>query len=316
MMGDVSVMSTHRSADLRGHTVLITGATSGLGRETAAALAAAGSDLIVVARDPDLGAQTASELRADSGVSVHLGTADLSDPASVAAFARYAKRELPRLSVLIANAGVSITPNAHQANGWDTRFATNHLGHFLLAQLLLGHFDGPASRLVVLSSAAHKGRPVRLDDLNWHSRPRDDLAAYGESKTANILFAREATRRWSSLGVTANAVLPGAVLTGLQRYHGDELLQRIGLVGADGTPHSSVRTVEQGAATSVWAAVAPELDGRGGLVLEDCAVAKPWVAGDDPWSGYDPTVLDDETARLLWTQSETLLAPYLSKGTS
>lgn len=301
------------AANLSGHVVLVTGATSGLGRETAAALALAGAHLVLVVRDTAAGEAFAAQLRSEWNVTVHVGRADLSDPASVAGLARHVRESVPRLSVLVANAGVSVTPQAHLPNGWDVRFATNHLGHFLLTHLLLDHFAEQGTRLVVLSSAAHKKRPVRLDDLHWQSRARDDLTAYGESKTANILFAREATRRWSVRGVHANAVLPGAVLTGLQRYHGDSLLQRIGLVGEDGTPHSAVRSVEQGAATPVWAATAPELAGRGGLVLEDCAVAVPSGPGVHRWSGYDPDVIDNATAAQLWERSVELLSGHLPR---
>jgi NAD(P)-dependent dehydrogenase (short-subunit alcohol dehydrogenase family) len=297
-----------RAADLRGQVALITGASSGLGRETARGLAAAGADLILAVRDPSAGEQVASQVRQETGRAVEVGTLDLSDVDSVVRFAGQVRAHVPALPILVANAGVSITPEAHLANGWDVRFATNHLGHFLLANLLLDRMTASGARVVVLSSAAHKNRPVQLDDLQRQARPRDDLAAYGESKTANILFAIEATRRWSPQGVFANAVLPGAARTGLQRYHGDERLRQIGFIGPDGAPGASVRSVEQGAATSVWAATAPELDGRGGLVLEDCALAAEFGPGADPWTGYDPSVLDVAVAEELWRRSVAILS--------
>jgi len=163
------------------------------------------------------------------------------------------------------------------------------------------------ARIVVLSSAAHKSNPVRLDDLQWNLRPHIDGAAYAESKSANILFAQEATRRWSRQQIFANAVLPGSALTGLQRYHGEALKRRIGFIDANGSVNPMVKSVAQAAATTVWAVTSPELKGRGGLVLEDCAEAL--IAGPDthPWSGFDPRVADPETARRLWEHSIELI---------
>jgi NAD(P)-dependent dehydrogenase (short-subunit alcohol dehydrogenase family) len=269
---------------------------------------AAGADVILAVRSPAAGEDVAAQVRAETGRRVTVATLDLSDLGSVLRFAEQVREQIDGLAILVANAGVSITPEAHLPNGWDVRFATNHLGHFLLACLLHDRMATSGARIVVLSSAAHKNRPVQLDDLQRRARPRDDLAAYGESKTANILFAKEATRRWSGQGIFANAVLPGAALTGLQRFHGEERLRQIGLIGPDGTPHPSVRSIEQGAATSVWAATAPELDGRGGLVLEDCALAAEAGPGTDPWTGYKPAVLDDFVAEELWRRSTDLLA--------
>ena len=159
----------------------------------------------------------------------------------------------------------------------------------------------------MVSSAAHKGMPVHLDDLQWQSREHIAGMAYAESKSANILFAQEATRRWSSDGIFANAVLPGSALTGLQRFHGEELKRQIGFILPDGSPNPVLKTVAQAAATTLWAATAPELEGRGGLVLEDCAEALPVGPDTHPWSGFDAGVADPETARRLWEQSLDLL---------
>jgi NAD(P)-dependent dehydrogenase (short-subunit alcohol dehydrogenase family) len=163
------------------------------------------------------------------------------------------------------------------------------------------------ARIVVVSSAAHKGMPVRLDDLQWTLRQHFDGAAYAESKSANILFAQEATRRWGAEGILANAVLPGSSLTGLQRFHAEALKRQIGFIKEDGSLDPMMKTAAQAAATSVWAAVAPELEGRGGLVLEDCGEALPVGPDTHPWSGYDADVADPETARLLWEHSLELV---------
>jgi NAD(P)-dependent dehydrogenase (short-subunit alcohol dehydrogenase family) len=303
-----TAMDVAACADLRGKVALVTGAASGLGVETVRALASAGADLVLAVRDRDAGEAVADGVRRAWARTVRVEVVDLSDLASVIAFGEAMEPYLPALDLFIANAGVSKTPDSHLGNGLDVRFATNHLGHFVLAHLLRGKLTARGARLVVLSSAAHKKRPIRLEDLQWRDRPRDDLAAYGESKTANILFAVEATRRWSGVGVLANAVLPGSALTGLQRYHGEALKRTIGFVQEDGTPNPAMKSVEQAAATTVWAASAPELAGRGGLVLEDCAEALAVGPTTHPWSGYDPDVIDPEIAVRLWERSLQLAA--------
>jgi len=296
------------SADLSGRLALVTGASSGLGVEIARGLAAAGADLVLCVRDPAKVAGIADALRREGARMVEVEPLDLCDFASVARAASAIGARHAALDLLIANAGASKTPASHQGDGIDVRFAGNHLGHFLLAQLLHPLLALRGARIVMLSSAAHRGRPVRFDDLGWTKRPMDEFAAYGESKTANILFAIEASRRWAGDGITANAVLPGTILTGLQRYHGEALKQAMGFIGPDGSPHPLVKTPEQGAATAVWAATAPELAGRGGMVLEDCAPSMPHTGDHHPWSGYDAAVLDDEAAGTLWQASLEMLA--------
>lgn len=295
-----------RDADLRGRQAVLTGAASGLGRETARALAIAGADLVLAVRDEAAGEALAAEIKPRAAGRIRVLPLDLADLASVAAFAE--RIEGP-LDLLVANAGVSETRESHLPNGLELRFATNHLGHFVLAHRLLDRMAEHGARLVVLSSTAHKGFPVRLDDLNFTRRPFT-LGAYGESKTANILFAKEATRRWADRGVYANAVLPGSAITGLQRGHSDEKMRRVGFVMPDGSLNPLLVTPAQAAATTVWAATAPELDGRGGLVLEACAEALP-TTELRAWTGYDPTILDEPTARRLWEIS-TALAEDLS----
>jgi NAD(P)-dependent dehydrogenase (short-subunit alcohol dehydrogenase family) len=300
-----NAMEVVRDADLRGKVALVTGASSGLGLETARALAAAGADLILGVRDAGAGEAVAERLRRESGRSVIVDRIDLTDFPSVVEFAT---RRTGPLDILVANAGASITPQTHQTDGIDVRFAGNHLGHFLLANLLHAAMRQRGARIVMLSSAAHKGKPIHLDDLLWQARPHDVFAAYGESKTANILFAMEATRRWADARIFANAVLPGSVLTGLQRYHGDEVLRSIGFTDEHGRPNPILKTVEQGAATTVWAATAKALDDRGGVVLEDCREARPYSVDMHPWTGFDPEVLDDASARRLWEASLDILA--------
>ena len=309
---DTTAEEIGRSADLRGRLAVLTGASSGIGVETARGLALAGADVVLGVRDVAAGEAVARDLapdadRASSGC-VHL---DLRELDSVAAFADAITGPV---DLLIANAGVSKTPDAHLANGLDVRFATNHLGHFSLALRLHAQMAERGARIVVVSSAAHKGAPVHLDDLQWQSREHIAGMAYAESKIANILFAQEATRRWSGDGIFANAVLPGSALTGLQRFHGEELKRQIGFILPDGSLNPVLKTVAQAAATTLWAATAPELEGRGGLVLEDCAEALPVGPDTHPWSGYDASVADPETARRLWEQSLDLLDALGAEG--
>jgi NAD(P)-dependent dehydrogenase (short-subunit alcohol dehydrogenase family) len=295
-----------RVADLSGKQAVITGASSGIGAETARALAIAGADLILGVRNVTGGPPLADEIAKIASRNVRVLPLDLSDLTSVAAFA---DQIAGPIDLLVANAGVSKTPQTHLPNGLELRFATNHLGHFLLALRLRRQMAQRGARLLVVSSAAHKGLPVRLEDLQWRSRPHT-LAAYGESKSANILFAQEATRRWHTQGIFANAILPGSALTGLQRYHGEAMKRRIGFILPDGSTDPAVKTIAQAAATTVWAATAPELRARGGLVLEDCAEALPVEPTTHPWSGFDTRVADPETARLLWEHSLDLIVEH------
>ena len=286
--------------DLAGRQVVLTGATSGIGAETARALAGTGADIVLGVRRLDAGEALAAELGAAARGRIEARELNLADLASVR---RFADGVAGPVDVLIANAGVSKTPDAHLPNGLEVRFATNHLGHFALAHWLHGRMAVRGARIVVLSSAGHKGMPVRLDDLQWQAREHFDGAAYAESKSANILFAQETTRRWAGDGICANAVLPGSALTGLQRHHGEALKRRIGFIHDDGAVDDWVKTAQQAAATSVWAALAPELAGRGGLVLEDCGEALPVGPETHPWAGFDAAVADPATARALWELS-------------
>jgi NAD(P)-dependent dehydrogenase (short-subunit alcohol dehydrogenase family) len=301
---DTTAEEVARSADLHGRLAVLTGASSGIGLETARGLAIAGADVVLGVRDVEAGEVVAREIEPDAAGEIRVLRLELRELASVVAFADAISGPV---DLLIANAGVSKTPDAHLPNGLDVRFATNHLGHFLLALRLQRQMAERGARIVIVSSAAHKGAPVHLDDLQWQTRDHVAGLAYAESKSANILFAQEATRRWSADGIFANAVLPGSALTGLQRFHGEELKRQIGFIQPDGTLNPVLKTVAQAAATTMWAATAPELEGRGGLVLEDCAEALPVGPDTHPWSGFDASVADPETAQRLWEHSIDLL---------
>ena len=249
--------------DLSGKRVIVTGAASGIGVETARALAGTGAEVTLAVRDLDAGARTADDIDGDVRVA-HL---DLADQASVKAFA--AGWDGP-LHVLVNNAGVmAIQELTRTPEGWEMQFATNHLGHFALA---LGLHDALAAdgnaRIVSVSSGAHLRSPVVWDDIHFNFRDYDPWLAYGQSKTANVLFAVEATRRWADDGITANALMPGGIATALQRHLDPEYMQRARESGV-----LPLKTTEQGAATSVLLAVSPDLEGVGGRYYEDCQQA-------------------------------------------
>ena len=295
---------------LDGRNVLVTGGTSGLGAETARVLASIGARVTVTGRDRSRGETVAAALSHPDGPPARFARLDLGSLSSVREFAaRYCASGMP-LHILVNNAGVMATPLSYTADGFESQFGTNHLGHFALtAGLFSALRAAEGARVVVLSSRAHRRGDVMLDDPNYRRRPYDPWEAYGQSKTANALFAVGVTRRHASDGVTANALMPGAISTGLQGHLSDSDLRVLGWTGSDGklAPPASWKTVQRGAATSVWAALAPELDGAGGLYLEDCAIGRPWLTDGDPPSGhYLPYALDPGRAELLWDLSAKL----------
>jgi NAD(P)-dependent dehydrogenase (short-subunit alcohol dehydrogenase family) len=291
--------------DLTGRRAVVTGGSSGIGVETARALAGAGAEVTLAVRDPRAGERTADDIIATTGTKqVLVAPLDLADQASVAAFA--AAWEGP-LHILVNNAGIMASPEARTPQGWELQFATNHLGHFALTTALHRHLAAAGgARVVSVSSAAHLRSPVVFDDIHFRERPYESWAAYGQSKTANVLFAVEATRRWADDGVTVNSLMPGAIRTNLQRYVTDEELARLRAASGGGTI-PDWKTPEQGAATSVLVATSPLLDGVGGRYFEDCEEAGPNQPGTR--SGVAAYALDPEAAALLWQVSVDTLAP-------
>ena len=300
--------------DLSGKRVIVTGGSSGIGVETARELAGAGADVTLAVRDTNAGDRTAAEITATTdNAAVHVGRLDLADQASVAAFA--ASWSGP-LHMLVNNAGVMALPDLRLTpEGWEMQFATNHLGHFALA---LGLHDAlaaaGAARIVSVSSRGHMRSPEIFDDINFASRPYDPWLAYGQSKTANVLFAVGATRRWSIDGITANAVHPGTIAaTNLSRDLDPDVLAGLGASApyAQAFARSKVRykTIEQGAATSVFVATSPQLDGIGGRYFEDCNEARVLDpdAPNTSISGVAAYALDPNNANRLWDVSLRML---------
>jgi len=293
--------------DLSGRVAIVTGAATGIGVETARALAEAGAEVIIAARKPELGEEVANQINEEVGMKrVSFGMLDLSSLEAVRHFAhRWGDR---RLNLLINNAGVMACPLSRTVDGLELQIGTNHFGHFLLSVLLAPNLvdgaehSGHRSRLVSLSSIGHRRSPVNFEDPNYLTRPYDKWEAYGQAKTANSLFAVGFDKRFRNKGVNANAVMPGGIMTPLQRHLPIEEQKALGWIDEAGKPRDGFKTTEQGAATSVWAAVGDELEGVGGLYLEDCNQAVPW-SKEQPWVGVMPHALDPEAAERLWALS-------------
>lgn len=292
--------------DLSGRLAVVTGASTGLGRETARALASAGASVVLAVRDVDKGAEVLRSLPARPGASHEVQALDLADLDSVRAFAATFLGQHPRLQLLINNAGVMATPFERTAQGFERQFGTNHLGHFLLTVLLAPALvAGAPARVVNLSSGGHRASDILWDDPNFERTPYDKFVAYGQSKTANILFTVELERRLGPRGVHAWAVHPGMVGTELGRYMTrDDFAALVERAKRTGGALPERKPIPAGAATSVWAAVAPELEGRGGGYLEDCSISDQHA----PWA------LDPERASRLWAMSETFVGATLPEG--
>ncbi len=290
--------------DLSGRTAIVTGASTGIGLETAANLAAAGARVIVGVRNAEKGKATVATLsdRVDGAV-VEFGVIDLTSFASIRTFAEEFRGRNDPLHLLINNAGVMNTPFEHTVEGYELQFGTNHLGHFLLTNLLApAVLAGAPARVVNLSSGGHRSSDILWDDPNFERHPYDKMTAYGQSKTANILFSVELDRRLADRGVHAYAVHPGLINTELGRYMSSEdyeaLLARLKESGRVMPPP---KTIAAGAATSLWAATAAELADRGGIYLEDCHVSEAL-----------PYATDADAAKRLWALSEEFVGQPFS----
>jgi NAD(P)-dependent dehydrogenase (short-subunit alcohol dehydrogenase family) len=290
--------------DLTGRRAIVTGGASGIGIETARALARAGAEVTLAVRNLEAGERTAEEITATTdNKAILVAALDLADPASVAAFV--ARWDGP-LHILVNNAGIMASPLMRTPRGWEMQFATNHLGHFGLATgLHLALAAAGGARVVSVSSAAHLRSPVVFEDIHFNERDYEPWAAYGQSKTANVMFAVEATKRWANDGITVNAVMPGGIRTNLQRYVTDEDLDRMRRQAGDGKG-ATWKTPEQGAATSVLLATSPLLDGVGGKYFEDCNEAELNEPGTR--KGVAAYALDPEAAARLWQVSVETLA--------
>jgi NAD(P)-dependent dehydrogenase (short-subunit alcohol dehydrogenase family) len=296
-----------RGLDLSGKTAIVTGASSGLGIETVRALASAGARVVMPVRSREAGEKAANELRASTGNgAIEVADLDLGDYASVRKFAdAFVARKIP-LDILINNAGIMATPERRIMGGIESQFGTNHLGHMLLACRLAPALTKGA-RVVALSSIGHRRSPIRFDDPNFEKKPYDKWEAYGQSKTANSLFAVELNRRLEPKGITAYAVHPGGIMTNLQRDMSKDEIKAFGWVDDEGKPNERFKTPAGGASTSVWCATSPLVASGGGVYCEDCNVARPLSADDKAFNGVRPWAIDPDAAARLWSLSEKLL---------
>ncbi len=294
-----------RGIDLYGRNALVTGASSGLGVETARSLAMAGACVIMAARDEQKTRSAMSEiLQQAPDASLHYMALDLSDPASILNCAEHIERSCPSLDLLINNAGVMACPLQRTAGGWEWQLAVNHIGHFLLTgELLPMLLRAPAPRVINLTSGGHQFCALDLDDPHFINRSYDKWLAYGQSKTANIWHALSLFERMGPRGLSAFAVHPGAVSTELGRHMSEAELESIG-GGVDDAPGLVFKSIPQGAATTLWAATSAALAGRGGLYLEDCGVGLPASAPGLSSTGYAPWAYDLQGAAALWQRSE------------
>jgi len=285
--------------DLTGRTALVTGVTSGLGGETARALAAAGAVVVLAARDSDAAAAAAATIRGTvPGAELSSVALDLADLSSIRTAVDHIGTQ--SIDLLINNAGVMYTPFARTADGFELQFGTNHLGHFLLTTSLLPNLrsaaerSGSASRVVTVSSDAHRAHAVDLDDPHFLQRPYDKFVAYGQSKAANVLMTVELRERYAGNGIHAFAVHPGVCATGLSRHMSRDDFAEMKRMSA-GKPGllTNLKSIPAAAATSVWAASAPDLTSESAAYLSDCRIDR---AADH--------AVDPQTAAALWELSE------------
>ncbi|MEZ5145142.1 MAG: SDR family NAD(P)-dependent oxidoreductase [Acidimicrobiales bacterium] len=306
--------------DLSGTVAVVTGATSGLGLETARALAAHGATVVLAARDNGKLADAAATLAEQvPDASVDTQVLDLASLSAVRAAAGELVARHPRIDLLVNNAGVMACPLSRTADGFEMQLGTNHLGHFLLTNLLLpALLAAPAPRVVCLSSAGHLESPIRWEDPNFERTEYFNWTAYGQSKTANALFALELDRRYADQGLHAYAVHPGMIMTPLARHmtdadfawmaeRADKARQAAEARGEPTGGGMSFKSVEAGAATTVWAATAPELVDHGGAYLADCALGRPDDGTVARANAVAPWARDPEAATRLWDLSVQLV---------
>ena len=297
--------------DLSGRTALITGGYSGLGQETARAMAARGAHVILSGRDATKLSAAADAIAEETGAKVDTLVCDLASLDSVRKAAKEANERFDKIDLLINNAGVMACDQAQTADGFEMQFGTNHIGHFLLTNLLMPLVEkGDRPRIVNLSSRGHHIAPVDFDDPNFERRQYDKWVSYGQSKTANVLFAVGLEERLSDRGIHAYALHPGGIHTNLGRHMSEEdmasLVARIRKAAEErGEEPQPFKTIPQGAATTCWVATTDLLEGAGGLYCEDCHVANE--DNDDTGGGVRSYAVDKDNADRLWAMSEEMV---------
>jgi NAD(P)-dependent dehydrogenase (short-subunit alcohol dehydrogenase family) len=294
------------SRSLDGIVAVVTGGYAGIGLETTRVLSEAGATVVVPVRTPEKARKNVEGI-----ARVELVPMDLAEPRSIDAFAETFLQSKRPLHLLVNNAGIMAAPLARDARGYESQFATNHLGHFQLTARLFPAL-AKGARVISLSSRGHQRSSVDFEDTMFERRPYDKWIAYGQAKTANVLFAVGLDARAKSRGIRAFAVHPGGIVTDLMRHLSDEELRAMGVENAragqtldspiDKGMRMRLKTVEQGAATQVWAATSPRLEGEGGVYCEDCDVAE--IVQEIGERGVRPYAIDPALADRLWTRSE------------
>ncbi len=302
-----TAMEVAEGIDLTGKTIVVTGGYSGIGTETVRALASRGGHVIVGARRPDM----AREVLREMDGTITILPLNLSDPASIDDFAQQVAALTDSLDILANNAAIMANPLTRDARGYESQFATNHLGHFQLTArlwplLVAAAENEGGARVVVLSSVGHRLNGLDLDDPNFVTRKYEKWPAYGQAKSANALFALQLDKIGAPHGVRAFAVHPGGIVTPLQRHLTMEEQVAMGWFDEQGNVNEVFKTVEQGASTSVWCAVSPLLDGMGGVYCENCNVGAPATEDTPRGSGVSPHIRDKALARSLWQKSEEM----------
>lgn len=290
--------------DLSGRTVFVTGANSGLGQETARAMAARGAEVIMAGRDQGKLDEAVAAIRAaHPRAQLETITLDLASLENIRAATSRARQRFGKIDLLINNAGVMATPFQHTADGFEMQIGTNHFGHFALTGELFPLIErGALKRIVNLSSRGHHFAPVNFDDPFFERRAYDPWIAYGHSKTANVLFSVGLEARYAVLGIHAYAVHPGGIQTNLGRHMTPEMVEALMARVTSKDTGFAWKTIPQGAATSCWAATAPELEGKGGVYCEDCHVAE--VDDESATGGVRSYAVNSSYADRLWAMSE------------
>ena len=294
--------------DLAGKVAVVTGGYSGIGVETTRALVHAGATVYVPVRNP----AKAAETLADIGEGVHIGPMDLSDLDSVREYAAVVASIEPAIDLLINNAGIMACPETRVASGWESQFAVNHLGHFVLTtELLPNLLQAPSPRVVALSSIAHKMSDIRWDDPHFENDAYDKWQAYGQAKTANALFALGLDLKYRDQGLRAFSVHPGGILTPLQRHMDVEEMMAMGWTDAECNVSEQAKAMfkstTQGCSTTLWCATSPALAGRGGVYCEDCDIANLATEESERFFDVAPWAADDDGALRLWDLTEKML---------